>query len=65
MRRDPIPVVVAGAACAACCAGPILGAIGISIGVAAVAWLAVGFMGLVVVVLARTLVVRRRRAAPA
>jgi len=58
MKREPI--VVAGAACVACCAPPILGALGLTIGLAALAWLAVGLLAAAVVVTAGLALVRRR-----
>ena len=54
------PIAVAAAACVACCAPPILGAIGITVGVAALAWLAVGLLAAVLVLSIGLAVVRRR-----
>lgn len=61
--RTALPVVAVGvAACAACCAPPILGAIGITVGLAGLAWLAGGLLVAAVVALAGSaLIVRRRR----
>ena len=53
------PIVVAGAACVACCAPPILGAIGITVGVAALAWFAVGLLAALIVLSMGLAVVRR------
>ena len=45
MNREGIPVVAVGAAaCVACCAPPILGALGLTVGLAAVGWLLSGVL---------------------
>ena len=58
MKREPI--AVAAAACVACCAPPVLGALGITLGVAALAWFAVGLLAAAVVLTVGLGVVRRR-----
>jgi hypothetical protein len=58
VKREPI--AVAGAACAACCAPPVLGALGITVGVVALAWLAVGLLAAAVALTVGLAVVRRR-----
>jgi hypothetical protein len=58
VKREPIAVVAA--ACVACCAPPVLGALGITLGVAALAWLAAGLVAAAVVLTIGLAVVRRR-----
>jgi hypothetical protein len=61
VSREPRSVLaVSGAACAACCAPPILGALGLTVGLAAVAWF---LGGLLVAAVVLAIVPRRRRAA--
>jgi hypothetical protein len=65
VNQEGLPVVAVGAAaCLACCAPPILGALGLTVGLAAVGWLLGGVL-LAATVLALGLAVaqRRRRAA--
>jgi len=58
--RTALPV--GAAACVACCAPPILGAIGITVGLAGLAWFAGGLLVAAVVALAGSaLIVRHRR----
>jgi hypothetical protein len=63
--REALPVVAVGAAaCVACCAPPILGALGLTVGLSGLAWLAGGLLAAVVVAAVGTgVVIRRRRAA--
>ncbi len=65
MSRQGIPVVAVGAAaCAACCVPPILGALGVTIGLAAVGWLLGGLLvAAAVLAVGLGIVHRRRRAA--
>ena len=64
MSREGLPVVAVGvAACAACCAPPLLAAVGITVGLSAVAWGAGGVLAAVAMGLVGALVIRRRRAA--
>lgn len=64
MNREGIPVVAVGAACVACCAPPILGALGLTVGLAAVGWLLSGvLLAATLVALSLAIVHRRRRAA--
>jgi len=66
VRREGLPVVAVGAtACAACCAAPVLGALGITVGLAAAAWLVGGVLLAALVLGAGLGVVRRRRRVPA
>ncbi len=59
-------VAVGAAACVACCAPPILGAIGITAGLSGLAWFAGGLLLAAAVVLGGSaLIVRRRRRAAA
>jgi hypothetical protein len=45
VNREGIPVVAVGAAaCVVCCAPPILGALGLTVGLAAVGWLLSGVL---------------------
>ena len=63
MSPEGIPVVAVGvAACVACCAPPILGSLGLTVGLAAVGWLLGGVL-LAATALALGLGNRRRRAA--
>jgi len=61
-KRDAAPIVGIGvAACAACCAGPILGFIA-ALGLGAVASVALfGTLGLAIALVVGTILVRRRR----
>lgn len=62
MSRDRLQVVAVGvAACVGCCAAPILGALGITVGLAAVAWLAFGVLAAGLVAAGGAVVIRRRR----
>jgi hypothetical protein len=54
------PIAVAGAACVACCAPPIFGALGITVGAAALAWFAASLLAAIVVVVIGLALVRRR-----
>ena len=65
MNREGIPVVAVGAAaCVACCAPPILGALGLTVVLAAVGWLLSGvLLAATLVALSLAIVHRRRRAA--
>jgi hypothetical protein len=66
VKRDGIPVVAVGAAaCVACCAPPILGALGLTVGLTAFAgWLVGGvLLAATVLALGLAIVLRRRRAA--
>ena len=64
MNREGIPVAAVGAACVACCAPPILGALGLTVGLAAVGWLLSGvLLAATLVALSLAIVHRRRRAA--
>ena len=64
MNREGIPVVAVGAACVACCAPPILGALGLTVGLAAVGWLLSGvLLAATLLALGLAIVHRRRRAA--
>ena len=66
MNREGIPVVAVGAACVACCAPPILGALGLTVGLAAVGWLLSGVLlaaTLLALALGLAIVHRRRRPA--
>jgi hypothetical protein len=66
VKREGLPVVAVGVvACAGCCAPPILAALGITLGVAAVAWLAVGVVAAGVAVAVGLSVIQRRRRVPA
>jgi hypothetical protein len=63
VKREGVPFVAIGAAaCVACCAPPILAAVGITVGLATAAWLVGGVLAAAAVVLGGTLVIRRRRA---
>ncbi len=61
MSRETIAVGVV--ACVACCAPPILAAVGITVGVAAVAWFTVGLLAAVVVLTVGAALIRRRAGA--
>ena len=63
--RTALPVVAVGAAaCVACCAPPILGAIGITVGLSGLAWLAGGLaFAAIAGLIGSAWIVRRRRAA--
>ena len=65
MNREGIPVVAVGAAaCVACCAPPILAALGLTVGLAAVGWLLGGVLfAATPLALGLGLVHRRRRPA--
>ncbi|MET0149591.1 MAG: hypothetical protein ABW009_06520 [Acidimicrobiales bacterium] len=65
MSREGIPVVAVGAAaCVACCAPPILGALGLTVGLAAVGWLLSGvLLASTLLALGLAIVLRRRRTA--
>ena len=57
-------VALGAAACVACCAPPILGVLGLTVGLSGLAWLAGGLLAAVVVAAIGTgVVIRRRRAA--
>jgi hypothetical protein len=58
-------VAVGAAACAGCCAVPILGALGITVGAAAAAWFAFGLLAAGAVLAVGLSVIRHRRRAPA
>ena len=63
---DIIPVVAVGAACVACCAPPILGALGLTVGLAAVGWLLSGvLLAATLLALALSLAIVHRRRRPA
>lgn len=63
-RGESLPVVAVGVvACAVCCAPPILAAVGITVGLSAVAWLVGGLLAAAAVALVGVVVIRRRRAA--
>ena len=61
--RAALPVVAVGAAaCVACCAPPILAAVGITVGLSGLAWFTGGLLlAAVVALLGAAFVVRRRR----
>lgn len=61
--RTALPVVAVGAAaCVACCAPPILAAVGITVGLSGLAWFAGGLvLAALVVMVGAALIVRRRR----
>jgi hypothetical protein len=66
VKRDGIPVVATGvAACAACCAAPVVGALGITVGLAALLWLTAGLLAAGIALLVGLAVIRRRRLAAA
>jgi hypothetical protein len=60
-RGESLPVVAVGvAACAACCAPPVLAAVGVTVGLSAVAWLAGGLLAAAAVAFVGAMVIRRR-----
>jgi len=66
VRREGLSLVAVGAtACVACCAAPILGVLGLTVGVAAVGWLLGGVLVALAVLTVGLGVVRRRRRLPA